>query len=252
MEALLADWPLLRALAGLVLGTIAGSFLATILIRWPEDRSILSGRSRCDSCHGVLDARDLVPVISFIAARSLCRHCGIPIDTRHIAVELAAGAMGMIAFFASDGWAGPVGALLGWWLLLIALIDLQHQWLPDRLTLPLIPAGLAVAWLGIGPALSDRAIGTVAGLATLWLIAFAYRRLRGREGMGGGDPKLFAALGAWLGWMQLPSVLIGAGLLGLASLVLMRLRRQMISADLRLPLGTLMAFPAWAIWLLIA
>jgi leader peptidase (prepilin peptidase)/N-methyltransferase len=132
------------------------------------------------------------------------------------------------------------------------LLDLIHHWLPDRLTLPLIPLGLLAAWGGFGPPLEERAIGAAAGFAVLWIIAFAYRRLRKREGMGGGDPKLFAALGAWLGWTQLPFVLLGAGLFGLAAIALMRARGRRVSAADRLPLGTLMVLAAWPVWLVAA
>jgi leader peptidase (prepilin peptidase)/N-methyltransferase len=92
----------------------------------------------------------------------------------------------------------------------------------------------------------------VAGWAALFLIAQAYRRLRGREGMGGGDPKLLAGIGAWVGALQLPFVLLGAGLLGLAAILLMRLRGEQVTATTRLPLGTLMAVAAWPIWLIVA
>ncbi|MFN3945440.1 MAG: prepilin peptidase [Allosphingosinicella sp.] len=249
-ESLIAESLWLRAAAGLVLGAIAGSFAATIFVRWPERRSVMRGRSRCDMCHAPLGARDLVPIVSFFAARGMCRRCGAAIDPRHIVVELAAAALGMLALVAHGGWLGLVGALLGWWLLLIALLDLQYQWLPDRLTLPLVPLGLAAAWAGLGPPLLDAAIGAAAGYTVLWLIAFLYRRLRGREGMGGGDPKLFAAIGAFLGWQQLPLVMVGAGLLGLFALLLMRARGKAVSRLDRLPLGTLMAIAAWPVWLI--
>jgi leader peptidase (prepilin peptidase)/N-methyltransferase len=247
-----ADSLALRAAIGVLLGAIAGSFVATVLIRWPDERTALVGRSRCDMCHRPLAARDLVPVISYVALRGLCRQCRSPIDPRHFAVELASACLGMFALVAHPGWLGLVTALLGWWLLLIALLDLIHQWLPDRLTLPLIPLGLLAAWAGLGPPLEERAIGAAAGFAALWAIAFAYRRLRKREGMGGGDPKLFAALGAWLGWTQLPYVLLGAGLVGLAAIALMRARGRKVAATDRLPLGTLMALAAWPVWLVAA
>ena len=252
IEQAIAESIALRAVIGLLLGAIAGSFVATLLIRWPERRSALRGRSRCDMCHKPLRAGELVPVVSFVTLRGLCRHCRAPIDPRHFAVELAGALIGMFAFIAHFGWLGLVTAVLGWWLLLIALLDLQHHWLPDRLTLPLIPLALGAAWLGFGPPLVDRAIGAAAGYAALWAIAFAYRKWRKREGMGAGDPKLFAAIGAWLGWMQLPFVLLAAGLIGFAAVLLMRSRGVKVGAADRLPLGTLMAVPAWPLWLIVA
>ncbi len=243
---------LLREAAGLALGAIAGSFLATVMIRWPQGRSALGGRSRCDACDAPLGPRDLVPILSFAAMRGRCRHCAAPIDRRHLAVEIAAAAIGLIALLAHPLPLAIVSALLGWWLLLVALIDLEQHWLPDLLTLPLIPLGLVAAWAGFGPPLVDRAAGAAIGWLVLALIAFAYRRLRGREGMGGGDPKLFAAIGAWLGAWQLPFVLLGASLAGLAAILLMRLRGESVEATTRLPLGTLMAVAAWPLWLVVA
>ncbi len=238
--------------AGFLLGAIIGSYLAALLVRWPQGRSASRGRSRCDQCGRSLGARDLVPILSYFLARGRCRHCGGRIDRRHLAVEAGAALIGLTAIFAHPIPAAVATALFGWWLFLLASLDIEHHWLPDRLTLPLIPAGLIVAWLDIGPGLESRLIGAAAGFLSLTAIAFAYRRLRGREGMGGGDPKLFAAIGAWLGWQQLPFVLLVAGLLGLAVILMMHLRGRPVAATDRLPLGTMMALAAWPIWLLIA
>lgn len=240
------------AAAAALLGAIAGSFIATILIRWPRGRSVLSGRSRCDACDAPLRPVELVPLLSYALQRGRCRHCRARIDPRHLAVELAAGLVGLVAIAAHALPLALVTAALGWWLLAIALLDLEHHWLPDRLTLPLIPLGLAAAWAGFGPPLAERAAGAAIGWAALALIAWAYRAVRGREGMGGGDPRLMAALGAWVGAWQLPAVLLGAGLLGLAAVLAMRLRGQGVTATTRLPLGTLLALAVWPVWLVIA
>ena len=244
--------PALQALAGLVLGAIAGSFVAVILIRWPEGRSALGGRSQCDRCGEALRPAELVPILSYYLQRGQCRRCGAAIDHRHVAVEGAAAVIGLVAALAHPFPAALVTALFGWWLLLVALLDLEHQWLPDRLTWPLLPVGLGVAWFGIGPLLQDRLIGAAMGYLMLWLVAVIYKRLRGWEGLGGGDPKLLAAIGAWLGWQQLPIVLLGAGLIGLAAVLTHWLRGHKVTGTDRLPLGTLMAIAAWPIWLLIA
>ncbi|WP_114951798.1 prepilin peptidase [Sphingosinicella terrae] len=237
---------------GLVFGAILGSFVATLLVRWPQGRSVIAGRSRCDSCGRKLGPGDLVPLLSYAALHGRCRGCGNRIDRRHLAVELTAAMIGLVALLAHPLPLAAISVLLGLWLLLIAALDLQHQWLPDRLTLPLIPLGLVAAWAGYGPPLEERAIGAALGWTTLFLIALSYRRLRGREGMGGGDPKLVAALGAWLGVLQLPYLLLGSGLLGLASVLLMRMRGDTVTATTRLPLGTLLALTAWPIWLVVA
>lgn len=250
-DPLLGVQPLVLALLGFVLGAIGGSFISTILIRWPEGRSALRGRSACDGCGEALRPHELVPILSFLLSRGRCRRCGGAIDRRHLGVELAAALIGAVALYAHPNLAGAASALLGWWLLLVGALDGEHHWLPDRLTLPLLTAGLLVGWIGIGPPFEQRLIGAAAGLAALALVAFLYRAVRGRQGLGGGDPKLFAAIGAWLGWVQLPFVLVGAGLLGLAAVLLVTLRGRRIEATDRLPLGTLMALAAWPIWLLL-
>lgn len=242
----------LRAALGALAGLIAGSFLATALIRWPKGESAARGRSRCDSCAMPLWIGELVPIFSHLAQRGRCRHCGARIDPRHLAVELAAATVGLVAMAAHTWPLGAVTALFGWWLLLAAMLDLEHQWLPDRLTLPLIPLGLITAWAGFGPPLQERAIGAGIGWAALSLIALLYRLARRREGMGGGDPKLLGALGAWVGLWSLPFILLGAGLFGLCAVALMRLRGVPVRASSRLPLGTLMVLSAWPVWLVVA
>jgi leader peptidase (prepilin peptidase)/N-methyltransferase len=244
--------PAIRAAIGLGAGLIAGSFIATILIRWPDGRGIASGRSRCDACAAPLGVRDLVPLVSWLARRGRCRRCGARIDPRHPALEAAAAMIGLVALFGHPLPLAAVTTLFGWWLLLIAALDLEHQWLPDRLTLPLIPLGLLAGWAGFGPALADRAAGAAIGWATLSRIAWLYRRLRKRDGLGGGDPKLLGAIGAWIGAWNLPYILLGAGLFGIAAVALMRLRGEEIKATSRLPLGTLMVLAAWPIWLAVA
>lgn len=236
---------------GAALGAIVGSFLATLVVRWPEGRSVINGRSVCDGCGTALRAHELVPILSFLAQRGRCRRCGSNIERAHLWIELGAALIGAIALLAHPGPAGLVTAILGWWLLAIGALDAEHHWLPDKLTLPLLPAGLVVAWVGIGPALEARLIGAAAGYGALAGLALLYRLVRGREGLGGGDPKLLAAIGAWLGWTQLPYVLLGAGGLGLAAVSLVRLRGGTVAATDRLPLGTLLALAAWPIWLML-
>jgi leader peptidase (prepilin peptidase)/N-methyltransferase len=246
------DPELLYQALGLVLGAIVGSFLATLMIRWPKGRSVIAGRSRCDSCGVRLGPRDLVPLLSYAALHGRCRRCGARIDQRHVAVELVAAGIGLISLVAHPLPLAAITLLLGLWLLLLAALDVEHHWLPDRLTLPLIPLGLVAAWAGLGPALPERVAGAAIGWAGLALIAAVYRRLRGREGMGGGDPKLLAALGAWVGALNLPFILLGAGLLGLAAVLLMKLRGEDVTGASRLPLGALMAVTAWPVWLIVA
>jgi leader peptidase (prepilin peptidase)/N-methyltransferase len=252
-EGLQLDIPLwLAALLGGGLGLVIGSFLATVLIRWPKGQNALAGRSSCDACGAVLGPLDLVPVLSWLVRRGRCRACGARIDPRHLAIELAAAMIGVVAALAHPLPLALVTVALGWWLLLIAALDLQEQWLPDLLTLPLILLGLAAAWAGFGPPLGERLWGAGIGWAALEAIRLGYRFARGREGMGGGDPKLFAAAGAWVGAWNLPVILLAAGLLGIAAVLAMTLRGQKVEAGTRLPLGTLLALALWPAWLLAA
>jgi len=242
----MADW--LWPLALGVLGAIIGSFLATLVIRWPQGRSVLAGRSMCDGCGRILGAIDLIPLLSAVLTRGRCRTCGAAIDPRHWQIELACAALGLISGIAIPGPAGAAGAAFGWLLLTLAALDVSEFWLPDILTATLALAGLA-AGLIAPPDWSERLIGGVAGFGALWLIAFLYRRLRGCEGLGGGDPKLLGAIGLWLGWRMLPFVLLLAGLIGLGTVLIGTARGRKISASDQIPFGALMAIAAYPLWL---
>jgi leader peptidase (prepilin peptidase)/N-methyltransferase len=232
-----------------VLGAIVGSFLAALVIRWPAERSVLTGRSACDACGRTLAPIELGPLASALWLRGRCRTCRAPIDPRHWQIELAAAAIGVIAGLAVSGPVALAGAIFGWLLLALAALDIAAFWLPDMLTAMLALAGILAALLGVGPPLFDRAIGGIAGFAALWLIAAGYRAIRHREGMGGGDPKLFGAIGLWLGWRMLPVVLLLASLTGLAFVLARLAIGRGVRADDRLPFGALLAIAAYPTWL---
>ena len=238
-------WPIALG----VLGTIMGSFIAALVIRWPKGRSVMHGRSACDACEAPLRRFELVPLASAAIQRGRCRRCGARIDPRHWQIEACAALIGVAAGLASASSVGVAGAVFGWLLLALAALDVTDLWLPDRLTAPLALGGLATGVLGIVPALPDRLIGGAAGFLALWLIATGYRRLRGRDGMGGGDPKLFGAIGLWLGWRLLPAVLLIAALTGLGLALLGHVRGRRIAADTQMPLGALLAIAAYPAWL---
>lgn len=243
-DAVAALPPLLAGVAGLLIG----SFIAALTWRWPRARRISAGRSRCDNCDKRLGVRDLVPVFSFLALRGRCRHCGAAIAKRHIAIELAAATIGAVALAAAPGAAGMAGAVFGWAMLALLIFDVEHFWLPDRLTLPLLVVGL-VGGLWLDPPAVDRLIGALAGFAILTVIATGYRWRTGRDGMGGGDPRLLAAIGAWLGWSPLPLVLFAAAALGLLLVAVDRARGQAVTRHSRVAFGALLAASAWLAWL---
>lgn len=241
-----------RMLALGVLGAIVGSFLATIAVRWPEGRGVGRGRSACDGCGRTLRASELIPLLSWMIARGRCAGCGARIDTRHPAIEAGCAVVGAAAGLVAGGasaWAiAAAGAVFGWLLLVLAVMDARDFWLPDPLVAALAATGIASA--ACAPPLAiDRAIGGAGGFAALWLVGAGYRRWRGRDGLGGGDPKLFGAIGLWLGWRMLPAVLLVAGLVGLGWVAFQHLRGRTLAADDALPLGTLLAIAAYPAWL---
>lgn len=241
--------PLLIA-AGAVLGLIAGSFLGALVQRWPRGESVAHGRSSCDRCGHALRAWELVPLVSFLALRGRCRVCRAAIPAAHVAAELSAALVGASAFAAAPPIAALAGLAFGWTLVALALLDMAALWLPDKLTLPLGAAGLLAAAFGIGPSPTDSLIGAGAGFGVLALIAWAYKAARGRTGLGGGDPKLLGAIGAWLGWTMLPFVLLLASFTGLVMVAARRARGEAVARTDKLPLGTLMAVAAWPLWLI--
>lgn len=201
------------ALAAL-LGVIWGSFAAALVLRWARGQG-LGGRSMCDHCRQVLRVDDLVPLLSHLWRRGKSRCCGQVIDPFHFYVEAAGGAIGAAALLMMGGAAGWLWALMGWLLMPLILLDARMQWLPDRLTIILAGAGLLLAGPLMGTDMTQRWVGALAAGFSLSCVRWAYHLLRAREGMGGGDPKLFAALGAWLGWQALPLALLLASVTGL-------------------------------------
>jgi leader peptidase (prepilin peptidase)/N-methyltransferase len=215
-------------------GPVIGSFLGVVVSRYP-DRSVLSpARSCCDGCGAALGLRDLVPVLSWLALGGRCRFCGARLSAFYPGIEPAP-----LSVFA---------AVLGWVLMTLAVIDLRHLEVPDALSLPLIPAGLAVTWWVDPDAVGLHAVAAVAGAALVWLIGAAYRRLRGVEGLGSGDVRLFAAAGAWVGPAALPGVLLLSGVFGLAAAVLL-VRTGWLGWRDRIPFVPALAAAIWIIFL---
>jgi leader peptidase (prepilin peptidase) / N-methyltransferase len=228
---------------------LIGSFIGLLSVRLPADQPVLLGRSRCQSCGVTLPPWRLVPVVSYAISAGRCSGCSARIPARYPLIELACAGIGLWAALSGrDPVHAVLTALLGWQLLLIAIIDAEHFWLPDRLTLPLLVSGLAAsAWLASGVPI-DALVGAIVGFAGLWLVAFAYRRLRGRQGLGGGDPIFLGAIGAWVGWIGLPSVLLWASAAGLSVVAAKAVTGRVVSGQDRLPFGVFLAVGAWLTW----
>lgn len=231
-----------------LLGLIFGSFLATVAVRAPEGRDATRGRSACDACAAPLSARELVPLLSYALLRGRCARCGARISGFHPVMEALGLLIGAVAGALAPGLEGVAGAVFGWQLLLLAALDLRAFWLPNWGTGALALSGLAAGLAGLAPDWGDRLIGGAAGFGLLWLAARGYRAWRGREGLGGGDPKLMGAIGLWLGWAALPMLLLVASLTGLGVVAAMMAMGRAPGATTRLPFGIMLAVAGFALW----
>lgn len=233
-----------------LIGAIVGGFLALVSVRMPERRDIVSTPSRCAACERPIAPWHMIPVVSWLWLRGCCAACGAAISPRYLLIEVAGAVVGVwAALRGGDGLMIAATAILGWQLLLIAVIDSENFWLPDQLTWPLIATGLALGWIMAGGMPWPQVIGAVGGMVSLGLLAWLYRRVRGREGLGDGDPFLFAGAGAWVAWTGLPGVLLYACGIGLLVVLVRLMRRRAVSGSDRLPFGTFLAVGIWLTWL---
>lgn len=231
------------------LGLMVASFIGLVTLRLPRDQPIVFARSACQGCGRRLSPLELTPLLSFLALRGRCRSCGAGIPRRYLALELACPALALWAATAREGPEVLLGAALAWTLLLLAIVDAENFWLPDQITLPLGGAGLLLAGLEGVARLRDAAIGAATGFLFFLALAWLYRRLRGREGLGSGDAVLLGAAGAWVGWIGLPSVLLWASLGGLSLVLAQALLGRAPKADQPIPFGVFLALGLWLTWL---
>jgi len=250
--------------AALLFGLVIGSFLNVVIHRlprimereWQQECAEYRGealpapdapfnlampRSHCPQCGHLIPALENIPLVSYCVLRGKCKACRAPIGLRYPLIEAAASLFaGAAAWHFGFGLTAIAAMVLLWSLLALAMIDADTQLLPDRVTLPLLWLGLLVNLFGLLVPLADAVIGAMAGYLFLWSVYWLFRLATGKEGMGYGDFKLLAALGAWLGWMMLPvivllSSLVGA-IVGCALIVLARRGRQ-----IPLPFGPYLA-----------
>ena len=235
--SLLAASPTLTLVLALVLGLAVGSFLNVVIHRLPQmmerqwqiEAAAIAGqepaplpplslarpRSRCPSCGHVLSVTENIPLLSWAIQRGKCRACGWSIPVRYPVVELATGLLSALAIHQYGPTVAGAGALaLTWALIALAFIDLDTQFLPDDITLPLMWLGLLLNLWGVFVPLPAAVAGAMAGYLSLWSIYWLFKLATGREGMGYGDFKLLAAIGAWFGWQALPAVIVLASCVG--------------------------------------
>ena len=231
-------------IAAAVFGALVGSFIATLVRRWPEDRSALSGRSACEACGRTLGPFELVPVISQLVQRGRCRGCGAAIAGEHLAIEASGAAVGALCFLLFAPIEAAALTAMGLLLLALGWMDARYLWLPDALIVLLAVGGVLLGGVATGVPLEDRLIGGTAGFAFLAGMRWLHQRLRGVEGMGAGDPKLLGAIGLWSGWALLPPILLVAS----GGLLIAALASGAHREDGReYPLGTGLAGAAFAV-----
>ena len=200
----------------MLFGAVVGSFLNVVILRLPNPgESIVFPASRCPQCHTPIRWYDNIPIISYILLRRKCRHCGAPISWQYPLVELA---MLLLAAALLQKF-GPTLAFFIYFvfcaaLLVIIFIDLHHQIIPDVISLPGIAIGFGAAFINPWVTWQESGLGLALGGGALYLVAAGYYLLTKREGMGGGDIKLLAMIGAFLGWQCLPFVIFCSSLLG--------------------------------------
>ena len=225
-----------------------GSFLGLLAVRLPRGENIGFCRSACHECGHTLGFRDLIPLLSWAVQKGCCRYCGTRLGLFYPAIELLAVIAVIWAAVSLPPGLVWAGAVLGWWLIVLAVIDARDLVLPDVLTLPLLVVGLVATYFIAPAALGHHAAGAVAGFAVIALVGYTYRRIRGRDGIGLGDAKLMAAAGAWVSWTGLPGVILIAALSGIAVTLLGAVLGQRDLAA-RLPFGPHIALGTWVIWL---
>ena len=234
--------PASLVLAGLF-GLVIGSFLNVCIYRMPRDLSIVWPASRCTTCGRELSWYENIPVFSYLALRGRCRSCGQGISAMYPVIELVTA----VVFAGTLAWYGltplfAVRLLFACAMIVLAVIDLQHQILPNEITIPGIVVGLAAS-VFLEPGLRSALIGAITGGGILWLVAFVYERLRHQEGLGFGDVKMLAMIGAFLGWPLMILTLVLASFFGsLVGLSLIASGRGDLGS--KLPFGTFLAAAA--------
>jgi len=231
--------PAVAMVLAAVVGLCVGSFINVVVHRlprmlergWQDQCAELRGeplqerprynlmvpRSACPACGHKITAGENIPVVSWLLLRGKCSGCGTAISARYPLVEILGGftAVCAIAKFGPT-WQGLAATAFLWTLLALTFIDFDTQLLPDDLTLPLLWGGLLANTFGLFAPLREAVIGAIAGYLALWSIYWLFKLIRGKEGMGYGDFKLLAALGAWLGWKVLPLIILGSSVVGAA------------------------------------
>ena len=265
---LLATSPTAFTLTALFLGLLVGSFLNVVIHRLPimlnrdwktQSREILAlppepqaerydlilPNSTCPHCAHKIRAVENIPIISYLFLKGRCSSCRAPISKRYPLVELTSGLLtAFVAYHFGFGYPALAFMVLTWALLAMSMIDVDHQLLPDAIVLPLLWLGLIVNAFGLFTDLTSALWGAVFGYGALWLVFWLFKLVTGKEGMGYGDFKLLAMLGAWGGWQILPLTVLLSSLVGaVLGVIMLRVRNQATSTPI--PFGPYLAIAGW-------
>ncbi len=263
----LQEFPWLTNIVVLVVGLLVGSFLNVVIHRLPimmerewktqcaelhdqpapefEHLGIVTPRSRCPSCGHQITALENIPVLSFLVLGGKCSSCKTKISKRYPLVELFTGlASGYLAYRFGFGWPLLAVLVFTWMLIAMSMIDIDTTLLPDSLTLPLLWLGLLLSLDNVFVSPRDAILGAAFGYLSLWSVYHLFKLVTGKEGMGYGDFKLLGALGAWVGWQQLPLVILLSALVGaIVGIALMVLKSR--GKDVPIPFGPYLAAAGW-------
>ncbi len=250
-----------------ILGLLIGSFLNVVIYRlpvmmqqeWRQQCDELSGkepeateaftlsrpRSRCPKCNHEITALENIPVLSYLALGGKCSQCKTTISARYPLIEAFTGLLSaLVAWHFGFEWSCLGALLLTWSLIALSFIDVDHQLLPDSITLPLMWLGIIFSFFTVFTDLHSSVVGAIAGYLSLWLVYQGFKLVTGKEGMGYGDFKLLAALGAWLGWALLPTIVLLSSLVGAIigiSLIVFRQHQR----NIPIPFGPYLAAAGW-------
>jgi leader peptidase (prepilin peptidase)/N-methyltransferase len=266
LELPMAAWVAIAAIIGL----LVGSFLNVVILRLPERMAaawrqeahdvlemeadatplppgIVREPSHCPHCKHPLSALDNIPLFGWILLRGRCRYCATKISIQYPLVELLSGVLSaVIVLRFGPSWSALAGLILTWTLIALAGIDFRTQLLPDQLTLPLLWLGLLLSLLPLFVAAPSAIIGAAIGYLSLWSVYWIFKLLTGKDGMGHGDFKLLAALGAWMGPMALLPIILLSSLIGaLIGGALIAMRRH--EREIPIPFGPFIAAAGW-VW----